>query len=121
MPRRGARRWRSRARREAGDSVTLHLDVALDTISLTARVQCLASGDAGIHAASILTTAPPWATVRYGEVRQDPEVCNPVTPSAAPRRRLVSWAPIALSIGRQIGTRNAGWTMLIGTAMVLGR
>lgn len=106
---------------EAGDSVTLHLDVALDTISLTARVQCSAPGDGGIHAASIMTTAPPWATVRFGDVRQDPEVCNPITPSTAPPRRLVSWAPVALSVGRQVGPGNAGWSMQIGTALIFGK
>ncbi|CAN5863838.1 hypothetical protein BH11GEM1_BH11GEM1_20430 [soil metagenome] len=110
------------SRLEAGDSVTLHLNVSLDTIPLTARVQCSAPGDGGIRAASIMTTAPPWATVRFGEVRQDPEVCNPLTPSTAPPpRRFVSWAPVAFSVGRQIWPGNAGWTMQIGTALVFGR
>ena len=105
-----------------GDSVTLAVTVALDTIPMTVRVGCRDTGDAGIRAASVMLTAPPWATVRFGDVQQDPGICNPppVTQQPPGGRRLFSWAPVALSVGRTIGPGPNGWTAQLGTAIVFG-
>ena len=104
-----------------GDSTSLQLSVVLDTISLNARIQCSAVGDAGIRAASIVVKAPPWAAVRFGDVNQDPGVCNAPSERGTQRsRRFFSWAPIALSVGRQLGAGSTGWTAQIGTALTFG-
>ena len=109
------------SRPQHGDSTSLDLRIALDTIPLTARIQCSAAGDAGIRAASIVATAPPWAAVRFGGVQQDPGVCNPPPEHGAERpRRFFSWAPVALSVGRQLGAGNSGFTAQIGTALTFG-
>jgi hypothetical protein len=104
-----------------GDSVTLAVTVALDTIPMTVRVGCRVTGDAGIRAASVMLTAPPWATVRFDDVQQDPGICNPsVTQQPPGGRRLFSWAPVALSVGRTIGPGPNSWTAQLGTAIVFG-
>ena len=108
------------AGRSGGDSTTLAFHVAIDTIHLVARIECAPGADAGIRNASLMTTAPPWAAVKFGEVQQAPEVCNPSPPQRITRRRFLSWAPVALSVGRQLGSGTAGWSAQIGTAITFG-
>ncbi|MDB4914708.1 MAG: hypothetical protein JWM95_2352 [Gemmatimonadetes bacterium] len=55
-----------------GDSMSLAIHIALDTIPLGLRVQCSGVKD-GILEASIVLKAPPWASVRIGAVEQDPK------------------------------------------------
>ncbi len=109
------------SRRPRVDSTSLEIKIVLDSIPLTARIQCSPGGDAGVHAATIAVSAPPWAKVRFGEVEQEPGICS--TPSrqlTGRSRRLFSWSPIALSVGRQLGAGNTGWTAQIGTALIIG-
>ena len=109
------------SRPPVGDSVTLAVIVALDTIPMTVRIGCRDPGDAGTRVASVMLTTPPWAVVRFGDVQQDPGICNPrVWEDSPARRHLVSWAPVALSVGRTIGPGPNGWTAQLGTAIVFG-
>jgi hypothetical protein len=102
------------------DSAALALHVVVDTIHLVARIECSPGTEAGIRAASIMTTAPPWANIRFGAVQQTPEVCNPVQAEKISRRSFLSWAPVAVSVGRQIGSGAKGWSAQIGTAITFG-
>jgi hypothetical protein len=107
------------SRQPGGDSTSIAVRIALDTIPLGVRIECSPPGDAGIRAASVLATAPPWATVRFGDVQQNPDVCNSAPPPIT-RPRFVSWKPLALSAGWQLGAGRGGWTALIGTALTFG-
>ncbi|MES2177988.1 MAG: hypothetical protein V4550_08970 [Gemmatimonadota bacterium] len=109
------------SRRQLSDSTSLDMKIVLDSIPLTARIQCSASGEVGVRTASIAVTAPPWANVRFGNVQQEPGICStPPQHTTSRTRSLFSWSPIALSIGRQLGAGNTGWTAQIGTALVIG-
>ncbi len=103
----------------AADSITLAVKVALDTIPMTIRIGCRATSEAAVNSATVMLTAPPWAAVRFADVQQDPNICNPriVQPARTDQRRF-SWAPIALSVGRTLGAGPSGWSAQIGTAIV---
>jgi len=109
------------AHQPVGDSMTLAVAIALDTIPISLRLGCRDPGAAGIREASVMLLTPPWAAVRFGAVEQDPAICNPAHSAAhnAGRRRF-AWAPIALSVGRTIGPGPSGWTAQLGTAIVFG-
>ena len=107
------------SRQPGADSTSLAVRIALDTIPLGVRIECSPPGDAGIRAASVLATAPPWAAVRFGDVQQNPDVCNSAAPPIT-RRRFLRWTPLALGVGWQLGAGRGGWTALIGTALTFG-
>jgi hypothetical protein len=58
------------------DTGRLDLRVALDAIPLVARLSCAPPNADGIRSASIETTSPAWASVRFSDVQQSPDLCR---------------------------------------------
>jgi len=98
------------------DTARVRLTVAVDPISLVARVECAPADATGIRAASIVTSTPRWVSVRFQRVEQSSDVCASPALIRPPAGRF-EFAPVVIGAGR-IGTVNgAGWGVFVGAGV----
>ena len=102
------------------DSARMSVQVVLDTIRVGARLTCAAPNAQGIRVASIVASTPTWATVRFGQVEQAPEVCQTQEAQRGAGHRLV-FRPLSLGVGRAAVWGGAsGWALFVGAVISIG-
>ena len=102
------------------DSAQMAVQVSLDTIKVGARLSCSAPNAQGIRAASIVASTPTWATVRFGQVEQAPEVCQAQSTQRGAGHRLV-FRPLSIGVGRAAVWGGAsGWALFVGAVISIG-
>lgn len=72
----------------APDTGRMDIHIALDQIPVVARLSCAPPNVDGIRSASIEATAPAWASVRFSDVQQSPDLCASPALEAKPGARL---------------------------------
>lgn len=91
--------------------------VALDSIPITARVECSRTDSLGVRAARLVASAPAWARLRLARLEQAPEICTAPPPRRAPFlafKKLVVGFGVS---GRASGTVTWGW--FVGTGLAI--
>ena len=98
------------------DTARLSVQVALDAIPVLARLTCSPPDERGIRRASILTTTPQWASIRFDRVEQSPELCSSMGHRREARRhRFLDAVPLVIGAGRVVTLDGRGfWGFLLG-------
>ncbi|MEO7086833.1 MAG: hypothetical protein ABI442_07555 [Gemmatimonadaceae bacterium] len=91
------------------DSARMAIRVSIDPIHFDARVSCSSADEHGIRSASIRTSSPRWASVRFDHVGQSPEVCR-AEAAAANKHRLIDFRRAMIGAG-PVRTINGRWTV----------
>lgn len=106
----------------APDTGTMSVHVALDPMHVEARVSCAPADGRGIRVASVSTTGPAWADIRFDRVEQSVELC--ASPALAPwqRHRWFGGIPLVIGAGPVLTPRGTvSWGLYVGTGYSLTR
>jgi hypothetical protein len=101
------------------DSARLSVRVALDPIHVSAHVMCATPDRNGIRTASVVASAPSWATITFDRLEQSPDLCaSPALVRTARSRRLFELAPVVIGGGRVIRPDGVGaWGFFVGSGV----
>lgn len=101
------------------DSAQLALRVALDPIPIEARLTCSKPDSNGIRSASVIASAPSWATLTLGRVQQSPELCaSPALVRSPKRSRFLGFEPLVIGGGRIVTPDGrGGWGFFAGSGV----
>ena len=101
------------------DTARLSVRVRLDPLHLNVRLSCGASDGNGIRGASITAEMPTWASVRFNQVEQSPDLCaSPALSRSASSRGVGAFIPLLVGAGRVLGANGLNsWGVFIGAGI----
>lgn len=101
------------------DSARLAVRVALDPIHVAAHVTCAAPDRNGIRTASVVASAPSWATITFDRLEQSPDLCaSPALVRTARSRQRLEFEPVVIGGGRVIRPDGVGsWGFFVGSGV----
>ena len=104
------------------DSAQLALHVSIDPIPIEARVTCAPANANGIRAAAVVASSPVWATVRFAQVEQSPDVCaSPALVGVGRRAGAIHFTPLVVGAGLTVAANgSSGWRLFIGSGLRIG-
>ena len=105
------------------DTARLSVRVRMDPLHLAVRLMCAAPDTNGIRAASITAETPSWASVRFDQVEQSPELC--ASPALSKRAGVIGrfgFTPLVIGAGRVFGGNvPSAWGVFVGAGIRVTR
>lgn len=104
----------------APDTAHLDLRIALDPVPVVARLSCAPPNEHGIRTASIEAATPAWASLKFDDVQQSPDLCASPALTHASGHPFVRLRPV-VGVGRIFqpdGTSR--WGGFVGAGFAFG-